>query len=133
MKKLIAVVVLLGVLVAPSAMAFDKTMLPNLKAAVAYDFILKDLASGLDSDLLKYRDKDDNVLASLNVGYLASDTASIWIAGVSGNVGNLARKAHLDYGWANALETEIGVYGGYNFGTKKAHFGLKASLLKLEF
>lgn len=140
MRKLIISLLAIAVLcVAMPAQALEGQIpLPNLKAITAYDFVIDDLAFGADSDLLRWpfakpeQKQDDVTLVALNVGYLASDDTSIWIMGASLNIANLAKKVHLDYGWG-ALQTEIGGYGGRNFDTREWNYGIKASLVKLEF
>lgn len=123
MRAVIAALLVICLAVMAKADGPTLAPIPNLQAAVGYDFALDGLVAGATSQIMSWD------LVSLQVGYITSDKRSAWIGGAGVDVARLAKLLHASYLWG-AVKTNLSGYGGYNFNDKSAVYGVLATVVQ---
>ena len=126
MKKLLLAVVMLvtsAVLQAAEVKTFAD--IPNLRACSYYDFNNQATGFGAQSAILEYKSLD------LNVGYVSINSKYSGTIAVSVNLDKL-KIANIEYAWKNIINTDLGVWIGYNLNDKIYSWGLCVSLVTIE-
>lgn len=101
----------------PEPKAFE---LPNVQAAVFYDFKDESCEAGVLSQILSWED-----ILGVQVGYITPSTA---VLGISYNLIDLER-CGLEYRWTEYLHVRIGVWSGYDFTNERGHYGIECCLI----
>lgn len=124
MRKILAGLVMLF---SVSVYAADvKTLydMPNLKACSYYDFNNQASGFGAESAILEYKSLD------LNVGYVNFANSYSGTCSVSVNLNRL-NIGNVSYAWAGIINTDLGIWLGYDFNAKTTTWGVCASLVSI--
>ena len=124
MKKILFAVIMLfsvSVYAADVKTFYD---MPNLKACSYYDFNNQSSGFGAESAIFEYKALD------LNVGYVNFASKYSGTCSVSVNLDRL-HIANVSYAWAGIINTDLGIWLGYDFDNKATSWGVCASLVSM--